>query len=288
MLIDYLVLRFHPIQRAEIIARMMRGEIVNEVGNPLGPDTPFSRHMSVFYYRTVESETRIPFEETILHQDEELVVADKPHFLPVTPTGRYLQETLLVRLIRRLDLPHLTPIHRLDRDTAGVILFSVNPRNRRIYQDLFRRRAVLKTYEAIAPYRSDLSLPVLRKSRLVTGTPFMRMREAAHESPDDVNAQTHIELLEHDSASGLARYGLRPITGKKHQLRVHMAALGIPILNDPLYPTAMPPSSDSAADYSAPLQLLASTMAFTDPVIGTQRIFRSLRQLRWPAQPTRG
>jgi tRNA pseudouridine32 synthase/23S rRNA pseudouridine746 synthase len=287
LLLDYLVLRFYPIPRIEIAQRMQRGEIVDSAGSPIKPDTPFARHTSVFYYRTVATEDRIPFEESILFQDDELIVADKPHFLPVTPTGRYLQETLLVRLIRKLNLPHLTPIHRLDRDTAGVMLFSINPETRRVYQDLFRQRVVTKVYEAIAPYRPELSFPTLRQSRLVAGTPFMRMQEAPPDDSKNANAQTFINILEFDADSALARYELRPVTGKKHQLRVHMAALGIPIRHDPLYPQALPASATAQDRYTAPLQLLARMITFTDPLTGIERRFHSSRQLDWPLPQSR-
>jgi tRNA pseudouridine32 synthase/23S rRNA pseudouridine746 synthase len=194
------------------------------------------------------------------------VVADKPHFLPVTPSGRYLQETLLVRLKSRLGLNELTPIHRIDRETAGLVLFSVRTADRNAYQGLFRQHTIHKHYEAIAAWRADIALPVTRKSRIVEDQPFFRQREV----PGEPNSESRIELME--VAGDLARYALSPITGKKHQLRVHMNALGVPIQNDRMYPPVDVTPDD---DYAFPLQLLARSIAFTDPVTGQQRQFES-------------
>jgi tRNA pseudouridine32 synthase/23S rRNA pseudouridine746 synthase len=205
-------------------------------------------------------------------------VVDQPHFLPVTPGGRYLHETLLVRLKKKLGLDTLVPIHRIDRETAGLVLFSISPASRDAYQALFRLREVHKHYEAIAPWRADLSLPRTHTSRMVEGAagePFFKMFDA----PGTPNAETHIELLEQRGV--LARYRLSPVTGRKHQLRLHLAALGIPILNDLFYPVVRH-SRDAADDYTQPLQLLAQRLQFTDPLSGQPRQFQSQRRLDWP------
>jgi tRNA pseudouridine32 synthase/23S rRNA pseudouridine746 synthase len=166
------------------------------------------------------------------------------------------------------------PLHRIDRDTAGLVLFSVQPATRDQYAALFRQRVVVKRYEAIAPLRADLLLPMRHRSRLEQSESFMQMREVA----GTPNTETGIELLE--VKESLARYRLSPVTGKKHQLRAHMAALGIPILNDRLYPLLVP-ASDNEPDYSKPLQLLAKSLAFVDPLSGQQRQFESRQQLLW-------
>ena len=215
-------------------------------------------------------EARIPFEEAVLYQDDHLVVADKPHFLPVTPSGHYLQETLLVRLKKRLGIDTLIPIHRIDRETAGLVLFSTQPDERNAYQAMFRDHAVTKHYEAIAPWRQDLTWPIIRKSRIVEDEPFFRQREV----PGQPNSETHMDVIE--KSGGSARYALSPVTGKKHQLRVHMNALGLPILNDRMYPPVAETPDD---DYRLPLQLLAKSIAFTDPVTGQARHFQSQRTL---------
>ena len=270
-LIEFLVERFPRIAREEWLSRMQRGEVTDSQGAPVAPDAPFSPHSKLYYYRSLPPEPRIPFDEAVLYQDELIVVADKPHFLPVTPTGRYLQETLLVRLKRKLGIDSLAPVHRLDRETAGLVLFTVQPDTRGRYQALFRDRAVEKRYEAIAPHREDLAWPLIRSTRLEEGDSFMTMREV----PGEPNAETHIERLE--SWGELARYGLRPLSGKRHQLRVHMAALGLPIVNDLIYPTLQPDTLEP--DYSKPLQLLARTLEFTDPVSGESRRFESRHRL---------
>ncbi|MBT9459270.1 MAG: pseudouridine synthase [Burkholderiaceae bacterium] len=263
----FLQQRFAHVTADDWRERMERGEVLDAQGLTLNPDAAYRPHAKLFYYRSLAAEQPIPFEEQILFQDELLVAVDKPHFLPVTPGGRYLQETLLVRLKRRLGLDELQPLHRLDRETAGLVLFSVQPTTRNAYHGLFREREVSKCYEAIAPWRDDLPLPMTRSSRLAEGESFMRMREV----PGEPNAHTRISLLERQG--GLARYRLEPETGQRHQLRVHMCALGLPIVNDQIYPVHQPELAEN--DYSRPLQLLARTLAFTDPVSGEARCFES-------------
>ncbi len=263
---DFLVERFPAISRTVWLERMAHRRVVDEYGVPVTAHRPYPSHMRIYYYRAVDEEQRIPFDEVVLYQDEHLVVADKPHFLPVTPSGHYLQETLLVRLKKRLGLDTLIPIHRIDRETAGLVLFSVQPGERNAYQALFRHHAVTKHYEAVAPWRDDLKLPLTRKSRIVEDVPFFRQREV----PGEPNSETHIEVIERDGNQ--ARYALSPVTGKKHQLRVHMNALGLPIANDRMYPPVAVTPDD---DYAQPLQLLAKSIAFDDPVTGQNRHFQS-------------
>ena len=253
----------------------MRGEVLDANGTRILPNTPYRAHDKVYYYRHVEAEPQIPFDATVLFQDEHLVVADKPHFLPVTPAGRYVQETLLVRLKRSLGIDDLAPVHRIDRDTAGLVLFATTPAVRDRYAALFREREVTKRYEAIASYRAELRLPLTYRSRLSEGASFMQMRE----TPGSPNAETIFELVE--TRGRLARYRLTPLTGKKHQLRAHMSALGVPILNDRLYPTLQLRAPDTAPDYNRPLQLLAKSLTFTDPVSGEPRHFESRHELHF-------
>jgi tRNA pseudouridine32 synthase/23S rRNA pseudouridine746 synthase len=270
---DFLVERFPAIAREVWLQRMHDELVVDEFGEKVSAERAYRGHMRLYYYRSLPAETRIPFDEELLFQDEHLVVVDKPHFLPVTPSGHYLQETLLVRLKNRLGIAELSPIHRIDRETAGLVLFSVQAQERAAYQDLFRQREVSKGYEAIAPWRPELTFPRVRTSRIVEGQPFFRQAEVAGAA----NSETRIELLE---VSGpLARYGLSPVTGKKHQLRVHMYALGLPIVNDRVYPPLDPTPED---DYRYPLQLLAKNIAFDDPFTGERRQFSSKRRLELP------
>lgn len=273
-LLAFLLSRFPQVSEATWLQRMARGEVVDAQGTLLAPHSAFRRGQQIFYYRELEQETPIPFQETILFQDAHLLVVDKPHFLPVIPSGRFLQETLLVRLKKRFDMPHLTPIHRLDRETAGVVVFSHCLESRGAYQALFQQRAVDKVYEALAPSPQaagvTLTFPLLRTSRIEQGEPFFTMREVAGEA----NAETRLEILAEYGALNL--YRLLPRTGRTHQLRVHMAALGLPIVNDAFYPVALPCKGD---DVSQPLQLLARSLAFDDPLTGARREFVSQRQL---------
>ncbi|WP_426111743.1 RluA family pseudouridine synthase [Massilia sp. PWRC2] len=268
-LLAFLLAQFPAVDAHSWRRRMARGEVVDGEGRVLAADSAFQPGMRIWYYREVERETPIPFEETVLFQDAHLVVVDKPHFLPMTPAGRFLRETLLVRLKDRLGLPALTPIHRLDRETAGVVVFSSEPSSRGAYQSLFQQRSVSKVYEALAAPLA-LDFPYIYRSRMVDAEQFFVMREVEGAA----NSETIIELIERRGAHAL--YRLQPHTGRKHQLRVHMASLGAPILNDAFYPVALPCKGD---DFSAPLQLLARSIAFVDPLSGQQRAFFSQRQL---------
>lgn len=246
--------------------RFADGLVLGEQGQALSANQPFKRGMVVHYYRQLAAETPIPFQAKVLYADAHLVVADKPHFLPVMPAGNYVQHTLLTRLSQQLDNPHLVPLHRIDRTTAGLVLFSAQPSSRAAYQGLFRTQQISKTYQALAPALPQLPMPYRHCSRMVEGEPFFRMQEA----PGTPNSETLIEVL---AANGPHwRYQLSPVTGKKHQLRVHMAALGAPIVGDDFYPTLAERAED---DFSQPLKLLAYGLAFSDPLTGVARRFSS-------------
>lgn len=272
-LADFLAERLPAVTHAQWLQRMAQGRVLDEDGTALSPEAPHRGGTRVYYYRELDAEPPIPFEEQVLYQDEHLLVADKPHFLPVTPTGRYVQQTLLVRLKRRTGIEHLSPIHRIDRETAGLVLFSVRPQDRGAYQALFREQVVEKEYEAIAPLRADLPLPAVYRSRIAPDEQFFRQREV----PGEPNSETHIELIE--ALGGLARYRLRPRSGRTHQLRVHMHALGRPIAGDLFYPEVVHGPGHTGQDFSHPLQLLARSVAFIDPVSGQARRFVSQREL---------
>lgn len=265
---EFFAARFPDVPAYRWVERSAKGEVMDERGVQLTMDSPFRGGASIYYYRERAIETPIPFHEKILFFDEELLVVDKPHFLPVTPGGRFLRETLLVRLKRATGRETLSPIHRLDRETAGVMMFSVNPATRSLWQSLFRHGLVEKTYEAIASasLHAGLHFPVERRSRIVRDQQFFRMREVDGEP----NSHTRIELIEQRGLHAL--YRLHPFTGKMHQLRVHMNALGLPLMNDGFYPVARAAGDD---DFSRPLKLLAKSLKFTDPVAGVGRYFES-------------
>ena len=278
--LDFLAQRLPRLTLHEWAQRLARGEVLDEAGQPVPPDAPYRGGTRLYYWRTLDDEPVVPFEEQVLFQDEHLVVADKPHFLPVTPGGRYVQQTLLVRLKNRLGLPDLSPVHRIDRETAGLVVFSVRPQDRGAYQALFRERTVDKVYEAIAPASDAHRFPLVRHSRIEEDTEaFFRMTEV----PGEPNSETAIDAVERRGV--WARYRLAPVTGKRHQLRVHLQALGLPIAGDQFYPTVRR-GPEAAEDFADPLRLLAAGIAFTDPVTGTVRRFATRRSLDWPTDAT--
>ena len=268
--LEFLAERFAHIGHAEWLMRMQNGDVLDDHGKALDAQADYTPLQTIYYFRALHQEAPIPFQETVLFQNAHLVVVDKPHFLPVMPSGKYLQETVLVRLKKKLGLNDLVPIHRIDRDTAGLVLFSSNPDTRDAYHALFRNRAIEKTYEAIAPWNPALAWPLRRESRIGVASHFMQQAEVS----GPPNALTHITPIE--VAGAWARYQLKPVSGQRHQLRVHMAALGLPLLWDGMYPTLTP---EGSSDFSKPLQLLAQSIAFTDPVSKKAMIFESQQRL---------
>lgn len=270
--LECLCANFPMIARERWCDRFARGLVLGADKLPLDAAHVYRAGLRVHYFREVPDEKPIPVIESILHVDDDLIVVDKPHFLPVMPAGEYVEQTLLTRLQRRFENPELTPLHRIDRHTAGLVLFSARRASRSAYQQLFRERQIFKRYEAIAPALPHHQFPLLRTSRIVRGEPFFRSQEAEGLP----NSETRIDLL--DRRGDLWRYALHPVSGKKHQLRLHMAALGAPICNDPFYPTARAEADD---DFSLPLKLLACKLSFIDPLSSLERHFETRLTLDW-------
>lgn len=262
---DHLVDRLPRVAPSRIDAMLREQRIVDRDG-PIAPDAPYVPESFLWFHRDLPVEAPVPFEIGIVHHDDDLLVVDKPHFLATIPRGQHIVETTLVRLRRELDLPTLSPAHRLDRVTAGLLMFVVRPERRGAYQTLFRDRLVRKTYEAIAPYGRGLALPRTVRSRIVKERGII----CAREEPGPPNAETVVELAEHRGRLG--RYRLTPTTGRTHQLRLHMSRLGVPILGDDFYPVLTEKPLD---DFTRPLQLLAAELEFVDPISGEPRRFRS-------------
>jgi tRNA pseudouridine32 synthase / 23S rRNA pseudouridine746 synthase len=271
--LDCLCANFPAIAAERWRDRFLRGRILDENKTPIDIASRYRAGLRIYYFREVSDEKPIPFFESIIYADAHLVVADKPHFLPVQPAGNYVEQTLLSRLIARFDNPHLVPLHRIDRHTAGLVLFSAQLASRAAYQALFRDQSIEKCYEAIAPALPDRQFPLTHSSRIGRGEPFFRSQEIAGAA----NAHTRIDEVR-ECGDDYWRYTLFPITGKKHQLRVHMAALGAPICNDPFYPEVLDARFD---DYKHPLKLLARELRFIDPLDGSTRLFRSRLTLDW-------
>ena len=267
--LEYLVLKFPNIKPEVWQQRVANGKVHWHDGSLITAETPFQAQQRVYYYREVDIEPVIPFEEKIVFQDEHILVAHKPHFLVVGPTGIYIEECLQNRLRKRTGLHSLQALHRLDRATTGLVLFSVDPVNRPLYHNLFSTRKIHKTYQAIARVNSNENLVGQQweiKNRLVKSEPRFLMKVVEGEA----NSHSLIRCLAQFGDKAL--FELNPITGKTHQLRLHMEALGWPILNDMYYPALQP---RVAENYSMPLQLLAKELSFMDPVTQQSRVFNS-------------
>ncbi|TCB65764.1 RluA family pseudouridine synthase [Acinetobacter sp. ANC 4178] len=265
-LYEYLCQQFAHISAQEWQQRFQDQLIYAADGAILSLDSEYLANQHIYYYRFLAHEIHVPFQHHILYETDDLYIVDKPHFLTMSPTGQYVQETLLVRLKNQTGNADLTPIHRLDRETAGLVLFSKRPETRGIYQQMFANREVKKTYHAIAAYLPTLEFPRTVCLRMDKGHPFYTM-QIVEGAP---NSETQIDILEHNAQ--WAKYLLKPETGKQHQLRVHLNHLGIAIQNDPFYPTVQHKADD---DFSCPLQLLAKRIQFTDPVTGESIDFSS-------------
>jgi len=257
-------------------------EVVDDQGRPLDETAPFVAGGAVYLYRDPPVETRVPFEIDVLHEDDDLLVVDKPHFLASMPRGAYVVESVVVRLRRATGLAEISPAHRLDRVTAGVLVLTKRREVRGRYQELFAQRRVRKTYEAVSAGTPAVDLPLVVRDRVVKHRGVLR----AEVVPGEPNTETRIELLDvrPDATHGeLRRFRLHPRTGKIHQLRLHLASIGSPILHDNFYPDLYDVAPD---DYTAPVQLLARSLEFDDPVTGERREFVSRRELAaWPVSP---
>ena len=270
--LDFLLERMPDISRDEWLHRFAHDLVLNEDAQPVAATQAYTPHTKLYYYRHIANEPVLPQKARIVFEDEHLIVADKPHFMPVTPVGRYVQQSLLVQLKHLTGNDDLVPLHRIDRETAGLVMFGKRLQDRDAYHALFRDKAMHKVYEAVAAYNPALALPRVHISRLVPDALFFKTQEVAGEP----NSETHIRLLKTEGTRAL--YQLEPISGKRHQLRVHMMALGLPLEGDQFYPTVLR-GPEAEEDFSHPLQLLAKGVAFTDPITGEARAFQSAMRL---------
>ena len=271
-LLDFLAQRMPGISRSEWAERLAQGLVLHEDGQAALPDQSCQPSQRLYYYRHLDDEPVLPFQAQVLFEDDHLLVVDKPHFIPVTPSGRYVQQSLLVQLKRQTGCADLVPLHRIDRETAGLVLFGKRMQDRDAYHALFRDHLIHKTYHAVAAHAPHLQLPRVYASRLVPGEPFFRTQEV----PGPTNSESRVALLHTDGQRAL--YALEPISGKRHQLRVHMNAMGIPIEGDQFYPAVLR-GPEAPEDFSQPLQLLAQSVRFTDPITGQAREWTSRLRL---------
>ena len=271
---DYILFRFPRISESVWRERIEQGKVHFDDGAPVHFDTPYQAHRRICYYREVPSEPKIPFEEEVLFENEDFMVVDKPHFLPIHPAGKYVNETLVTRLRKKYGLEELSAAHRLDRLTAGLVLCVKTSARRGLYQQLFMDGAIKKEYLAAGkiPVGDDRThWHVCNHIRQRDG--LFRVRIVPGEA---VNSESIIDLIERRDDVGLFR--LQPVTGKKHQLRIHLCSIGSAILNDPWYPDCQ--DQESCDDYDRPMQLLAHRLEFIDPVTGDPMKFKSRRSLQ--------
>jgi tRNA pseudouridine32 synthase/23S rRNA pseudouridine746 synthase len=277
-ILDFLERRFPKIGRTVWQERLEQGKIIDDWGKVITPDTPYQPHLRLRYFREVEQEPEIPFQEKILFHNEHFLIVDKPHFLPVTPAGPYVNQCLLYRLKAATGIDELVPVHRIDRETAGLVMFSVNMKTRGMYHGLFSSAKAHKIYEAVATLPDDPGQEAWQiQSRIVRGEPWFRVKHTEGE----VNAISNILLLK-----SFGKYGyfhLQPLSGKQHQLRLHLSLIGSQILHDRYYPELQPKRPD---DFLRPLQLLAKELHFVDPVSKQTIEFRSTRELCFPPKTT--
>lgn len=268
---DFLCQSFDHIQPSQWRERFLANLVLDDKANPISMDTPYEQGRTIYYYRQVSDEVDVPFHHEVLFENDHIIVVDKPPFLVVSPTGDYVKQTLLSRLKHTTQNPDLSPIHRLDKETAGVMMFAKRADTRHLYQAMFAHHEIKKTYHAIAGFMPTQTMPTDVRLHLERGSPFYTMRVNPDKSP---NTHTHIRLLQ---VSGRwAKYELTPTTGKLHQLRVHLNHLGIAIKDDPYYPQVIHRAKD---DFTTPLQLLAKQLEFVDPVSGEAWVFCSRREL---------
>lgn len=254
------------------VARFLQqGRFVYGTGTVVAGDDVYRANTFVWFHRDLAEETFVPGPLHVIYRDDRIVVIDKPPFLSSIPRGRHVVQSVVVRLRAALELPELSPLHRLDRVTSGLLVLATERRWRGPYQSMYQRQEVAKTYRALAPLLPGLELPVTVCNHLTT----RRGQWQAEVLPGEpANAESRIEL---DAViDGRGSYILTPSTGRTHQLRMHMLGLGIPISDDLLYPVVQNVALD---DFTRPLQLLASGVRFTDPIDGRLRQFASVRTL---------
>ena len=254
--------------------RFAQGQVCDSNGVPLPYDAPFRSQQRIVYTRQIIDEIVIPFDVRVVFEDELILVADKPHFLPTVPGGQYVEQTLLHRLRSSTGNQELTPAHRLDRETAGLVLLIKNTAHRGAYQQLFAAHKIKKTYHAVAPINRAFSFPMTFNARIIESNRFMQMEVVVGQA----NSQTEIEVMR-SLGDQNHMFRLGPKTGKKHQLRLHMASLGMPILGDQIYPTLQPFIKANAQGWDEPLQLLAQGLEFSDPLTNLDRVFTSSLRL---------
>lgn len=296
---DYLIARFYPNDPQIIYARFNTGEVRLDDGTILTGDSPYMPGERIWYFRELADEPQLPSDMPVLYEDEHVLAIDKPHFLPTTPRGAYIAQTALTKLRVREQNPLLIPIHRLDRPTAGVLLFAKTVEARRPFQMMFQHRQVSKTYRAVAPVPAAAAEQALSAEGLQVRSHIQKIRdqlqvqqlseqECAAQGVEP-NTLTTVKILRTFTPSAQAvegwraepnrewaLYDLAPHTGKTHQLRAHLNMLSSPILGDVLYPQVLPDAPDRP-EY--PLQLLAYSLHFKHPITGERVDLYSGRSL---------
>lgn len=266
---------------AAVRRRFAAGEVVLRDRTPLRPDSELSAGTDIFFYRRPAPETPVPYEIATVYEDENILIVDKPPFLATMPRAAHITETVTVRLRRATGNEELTPAHRLDRMTSGLLLLTKRREIRGAYQEMFARREVYRRYEAVAAYDPSLQ-PGQWAHHIVKRHGELASTILADEPPNSftnflgaspLSAAENQDLRQRYGLEGdFARYALEPITGRTHQLRVQMLDNRVPILGDPVYPTPQPFGKE---DFTAPMLLRCETIRFTDPITNTPHTHHS-------------